>query len=87
MGKLKKEYIKIVEIMTRYDVDLNKTSVEDFIRNQLDYTIPFLQNFNANITKLESLTEAEIETIVSNWLQSSAELKKAMYNVRANKEV
>jgi hypothetical protein len=87
MGKLKKEYIKIVEIMTRYGVDLNKTSVEDFIRNQLDYTIPFLQNFNANITKLESLTEAEIETIVSNWLQSSAELKKAMDNVRTNKEV
>lgn len=86
MSKLKKEYIKVVEVMTRYGVDLNKTSVEDFIRNQLDYTVPFLQNFNANITKLESLSDEEVDTIVNNWLESSVEIKKAMDSVHANEE-
>lgn len=87
MSKLKQEHIKIVEFMTRYGVDLNKTSVEDFIRNQLDYTIPFMAKFNENITKLESLSKKKQDTIFNNWIKSNEELIKIMNNARSKGEV
>lgn len=73
--------------MTRYGVDLNKTSVEDFIRNQLDYTIPFMAKFNENITKLESLSKKKQDTIFNNWIKSNEELIKIMNNARSKGEV
>lgn len=73
--------------MTRFGVDLNKTSVEDFVRNQLDYTIPFMTKFNENITKLESLSKKKQDTIFNNWIKSNEELIKIMNNARSKEEV
>lgn len=87
MSKLKQEHIKMVEVMTRFGVDLNKTSVEDFVRNQLDYTIPFMTKFNENITKLESLSKKKQDTIFNNWIKSNEELIKIMNNARSKEEV
>lgn len=73
--------------MTRFGVDLNKTSVEDFVRNQLDYTISFMTKFNENITKLESLSKKKQDTIFKNWIKSNEELIKIMNNARSKEEV
>ena len=82
MNKLSQDKYKLVEIMTRYNVDLNKTSVEDFISQMLDHVVPFLQTYNANITKVESLSKEEQDAIFDNWDKASIELNKALDSVR-----
>lgn len=84
MNKLSQDKYKLVEIMTRYNVDLNKTSVEDFISQMLDHVVPFLQTYNANITKVESLSKEEQDAIFDNWDKASIELNKALDSVRKN---
>ena len=57
MNKLDLKSYTIVEIMTRYNIDFTKTSVEDLISQTLDYVVPLLHNLNANINKIESLSK------------------------------
>lgn len=82
MNKLDLETYTIVEIMTRYNIDFTKTSVEDLISQTLDYIVPFLQNFNANITKVESLTKEEQDVIFKNWKKANNELQRTLNNLK-----
>lgn len=82
MNKLDLKSYTIVETMTRYNIDLTKTSVEDLISQTLDYIVPFLQNFNANITKVESLTKEEQDVIFKNWKQANNELQQILNNIK-----
>ncbi len=82
MNKLDLKSYTIVEIMTRYNIDFTKTSVEDLISQTLDYVVPLLQNLNANITKIESLSKKEQDVIFKNWEQANIELKKTFENIK-----
>lgn len=82
MNKLDLKSYTIVEIMTRYNIDFTKTSVQDLISQTLDYVVPLLQNLNANITKVESLSKKEQDVIFKNWEQASIELKKTFENIK-----
>ncbi len=82
MNKLDLKSYTIVETMTRYNIDLTKTSVKDLISQALDFLVPFLQNFNANITKIESLSKEEQDVIFKNWEQANIELQKAFENIK-----
>lgn len=82
MNKLDLKSYTIVETMTRYNIDLTKTSVEDLISQTLDYIVPFLQNFNANITKVESLSKEEQDVIFKNWKQANNELQQILDNIK-----
>ena len=82
MNKLDLKSYTIVEIMTRYNIDFTKTSVEDLISQMLDYVVPLLQNLNANITKIESLSKKEQDVIFKNWEQANIELKKTFENIK-----
>lgn len=82
MNKLDLKSYTIVEIMTRYNIDFTKTSVEDLISQMLDYVVPLLQNLNANITKVESLSKKEQDVIFKNWEQANIELKKTFENIK-----
>ena len=82
MNKLDLKSYTIVEIMTRYNIDFTKTSVEDLISQTLDYVVPLLQNLNANITKVESLSKKEQDVIFKNWEQANIELKKTFENIK-----
>lgn len=82
MNKLDLKSYTIVETMTRYNIDLTKTSVEDLISQTLDYIVPFLQNFNANITKVESLSKEEQDVIFKNWKKANNELQQMLNNLK-----
>lgn len=82
MNKLDLKSYTIVEIMTRYNIDFTKTSVQDLISQTLDYVVPLLQNLNANITKVESLSKKEQDVIFKNWEQANIELKKTFENIK-----
>ena len=82
MSKLDLKSYTIVETMTRYNIDLTKTSVEDLISQTLDYIVPFLQNFNANITKVESLSKEEQDVIFKNWKKANNELQQMLNNLK-----
>ena len=82
MNKLDLKSYTIVEIMTRYNIDFTKTSVEDLISQTLDYIVPLLQNLNANITKVESLSKKEQNVIFKNWEQANIELQKTFENIK-----
>lgn len=82
MNKLDLKSYTIVEIMTRYNIDFTKTSVEDLISQTLDYIVPLLQNLNANITKVESLSKKEQDVIFKNWEKANIELQKTFENIK-----